>query len=414
MIAPLTTVEVVSATRTAVRPCDTELAGWHPVTLAGAVGQAGLDRAGIGADELDEVVVGCADPVGACGADSARAVVLAAGWPASVGGHVIDRAETSGIAAVQIAAAAIRSGQAETVLVIGLGVCSVVPPGAAALSRGYGAPWQGVARRFADRGGLLPPPRLAERAAAAAGIRRSHLNAGAERSRQRRSLWSAAEHFAEAAAIVEIPGLVTCDVIRDWGDTAALPPLFDPDGLLSAASFAPPADCVAALVLREGRCDGDPFAEIEGIGRVAGIGRASGDPFDPTGAVARAVERALRDANADEGRSGSGRTAPIGLDDMDEIAVSEPDVATVALVARELGIDAARVNPAGGATATGHAEAAEELRLITDGLTRRPRSSRRHQAHLLTISAGPTGSAAIVWRRPAAPPPAEARVERLT
>ncbi len=414
MIAPLATVEVVSAARTAVRPCDTDLAGWHPVTLAGAVGQAGLDRAGIGADELDEVVVGCADPVGACGADAARAVVLAAGWPASVGGHVIDRAETSGAAAVQIAAAVIRSGQAKTVMVIGLGVCSVVPPGAAALSRGYGVPWQGVARRFADRGGLLPPPRLAERAAAAAGIRRSCLDAGAEQSRRRRSRWSAAARSAECVAIVEIPGLVTCDVIRDWGDTAALPPLFDADGMLSAASFAPPADCVAALVLREGPSDGDPLAEIKGIGRVAGIGRASGDPFDPTGAVACAVERALRKTNADAGRTESALAAPIGLDDMDEIAVSEPDVATVALVARELGIDTARLNPAGGATATGYAEAAEELRLMTDGLTRRSRVNQHHQAHLLTISAGPTGSAAIVWQTPAAPTSDDARVKRLT
>jgi len=327
---------------------------------------------------------------------------------------VIGRVETSGAAAVQVAAAASRSGQDKTVLVGGLGVCSVVPPGAAALSRGYGAPWQGVARRFADRGGLHPPPRLAERAAAAAGIGRGRLDAGAERSRRRRSRWSAAERIAECAAIVEIPGLATCDVIREWGNTAALPPLFDADGLLNAASFAPPADCVAALVLQEGRSDGDQLADVGGIGRIAGVGRASGDPFDPTGAVARAVERALRDSNADAGRAGSGRAAPIGLGDMDEIAVSEPDAATVALVAGKLGIDAARLNPAGGATATGHAEAAEELRLMTDGLTRPPRSGRHNQAHLLTISAGPTGSAAIVWRRSAAPLKADARVERLT
>ena len=162
---------MMAVARTAVRPVDGELAGWNPVVLAGVVGREALERAGLGPGELDEVVVGCADPVGACGADAARAIVLAAGWPVTVGGHVVDRGETSGLAAVQAAVAAIRAGQARTVLVIGLGLCSVVPPGAAALNRTYGAPWGGVAERFAEVGGLLPGPRLAERAARGRGHR---------------------------------------------------------------------------------------------------------------------------------------------------------------------------------------------------------------------------------------------------
>ena len=63
------------------------------------------------------------------------------------------------------------------------------------------------------------------------------------------------------------------------------------------------------------------------------------------------------------------------------------------LVARALGIDGERINRAGGSVATGNAGAAEELRLITDGLVE-PVTGRL----LLTISAGPTGSAAIVWQ----------------
>ena len=67
LLPPL--VEVVAVARTAVRGCDGELAGWHPVALAGVVGRAVLDRAGMSSAELDEVVVGCADPVGANGAE---------------------------------------------------------------------------------------------------------------------------------------------------------------------------------------------------------------------------------------------------------------------------------------------------------------------------------------------------------
>ncbi len=398
---------MVAGARTAVRPVDGELAGWNPVVLAGAVGRETLERAGLDAGVLDEVVVGCCDPVGAAGADAARAIVLAAGWPVSIGGSVVDRGETSGAAAVQAAVAAIRAGQARTVLVVGLGLCSVVPPGAAALNRTYGAPWGGVAERFEEVGGLLPAPRLSERAAQAAGIGRAELDAAAEESRRRRT--EAGSGSAASPAIVAVaarPGdaagrgvyrgdPVGADVVRDWGDASELPPAFDDDGLLTAATFAPPADAVAAVLLQAGAHEAESIGERRDetaaaragetlrpaapLATVAGTGRAAGDPFDPVGNVAAAVGRALAEAEAD-------------LDAVDDIAVVEHDAATATLVARALGIDGARINCSGGAVATGNAGAAEELRLITDGLAV-PAGHR-----LLTISAGPTGSAAIVWQ----------------
>ncbi|MYL04519.1 MAG: hypothetical protein F4011_10110 [Acidimicrobiaceae bacterium] len=236
---------------------------------------------------------------------------------------------------------------------------------------------------------------------------------------------------------------VPADVVRDWGDPAELPPAFDDEGLLTAATFAPPADGVAAVLLQavEGRAepppagrpaeattpstpaagvlsapsqaagteskppDAQPAGEAIGptdastaemptasrsdsgsgqawgpgpvLATVVGTGRAAGDPFDPVGDVAVAVEQAL---------------AGTGLDAVDDIAVVEHDAATVMLVERALGVDAGRINRAGGAVATGNPGAAEELRLITDGLA-------VTGGLLLTISAGPTGSAAILLRR---------------
>ncbi|MYI34995.1 MAG: hypothetical protein F4118_01005 [Acidimicrobiaceae bacterium] len=64
---PAVAVTMVAGARTAVRPVDGELAGWNPVVLAGVVGREVLDRAGLDAGVLDEVVVGCCDPVGAAG-----------------------------------------------------------------------------------------------------------------------------------------------------------------------------------------------------------------------------------------------------------------------------------------------------------------------------------------------------------
>ena len=400
-------VAVLAVARTAVRPVEGELAGWNPVMLAGVVGCEALERAGLAADDLDEVVVGCADPVGACGADAARAIVLAAGWPVGVGGHVVDRGETSGAAAVQAAAASIRAGQARTVLVVGLGLCSAVPPGAAALNRTYGAPWGGVAERFAEAGGLLPGPRLAEQAARAAGIGRAELDAAAEESRRRRAEAGASPSPA-IVAVAARPGdaaargvyrgdPVAADVVRSWGDTAELPPAFDDDGLLTAATFAPPADGVAAVLLQAAEAQLQPGEDPSGttaalageahgpaatLATIAGIGRAAGDPFDPVGNVAVAVGRALA-------------AAGVELDAIDDITVVEHDAAIVMLVARALGINADGINRAGGAVATGNAGAAEELRLITDGLAGHAAADGRL---LLTISAGPTGSAAIAWQ----------------
>ena len=295
-----------------------------------------------------------------------------------------------------------------------------------------------VAERFEEVGGLLPAPRLSERAAQAAGIGRAELDAAAEESRRRRA------EAATSPAIVAVaarPGdaagrgvyrgdPVAADVVRDWGDAPELPPAFDDDGLLTAATFAPPADAVSAVLLQAVAGQPEPSgtglakataslgskgsagdtrateaqprpsehpagsaaargstcaaAEANGLAAlptVAGVGRAAGDPFDPTGNVAVAVGRALAEAG-------------VGLDAVDDIAVVEHDAATVELVARALGIDRDAINRSGGAVATGNAAAAEELRLITDGLAG-PGTGRQ----LLTISTGPTGSAAIVWHK---------------
>lgn len=393
-------MELRASARTAVRSLDGELAGWNPVELAGVVGREVLERAGLDAGVLDEVMVGCADPVGACGADAARAIVLAAGWPVHVGGLVVDRAETSGLTAVQTAAAAIASGQARTVLVIGLGLCSAVPPGAAALNRAYGAPWGGVAERFAADGGLLPAPRLAERAARAAGISRTELDAGAEESRRLRAEAKARLQPAIVAVAARPGGAadpgayrgdpVGADALRDWGDAADLPPVFDDDGLLTAATFAPPADAVVAVLLQAstsqprgspGRSDDTAHTgSAAGRATVAGIGRAAGEVFDPVGNVAAAVDQAAANAGVE-------------MDAVDEIAVVERDAATATLVAQALGVDRARVNRLGGALASGSPAAAEELRIVTDGV-----AAAAGQILLLTVSAGPVGSAAILWR----------------
>ena len=74
--------------------------------LAGLAGRTGLDPG-----RVDDVVIGCATQAGAQGGNLARTAVLTAGWPASVPGMTVNRFCSSGLDAVNVAAAAVRSGQ---------------------------------------------------------------------------------------------------------------------------------------------------------------------------------------------------------------------------------------------------------------------------------------------------------------
>lgn len=366
--------------RTPISALDSELSAWHPVDLAAVIANEALARAQLSADRIDEVVVGCAEPVGAQGADVARAIVMSAGWPTTIGGLVVERGETSGMAALHVAADIIRVGSGHRVLVVGLGMASTVPPGAAAVNRTYGAPWgDGVTARMVEAGGILPAPRAAETEAVRVGLDRTTLDRWAERSLDRRrtrdrppTIVPVAARPGPAAPLVRAGDPVSDDHLRDWGSTPDLPPAFDIDGMTTAATVAPPADGVVAFVLEA--------ATIEGL-EVLGCGRSAGPPGDAIGGVEVAVERACTAAHR-------------GLAEVTLVEVVESSAATVALVGRALGLGDDDLNRGGGALATGDSGAAEELRLAGDAVDRLD----EHEV-ALTVSAGPTGAAATVWRR---------------
>ena len=77
--------------------------------------QPGLDPAGV-----DDVVLGIVTPINDQGADLARTAVLMAGWPDTVGGVQLNRFCSSGLEAVNPAAARVRSGWASLVVAGGV------------------------------------------------------------------------------------------------------------------------------------------------------------------------------------------------------------------------------------------------------------------------------------------------------
>ncbi|MDE0067047.1 MAG: hypothetical protein OXN44_09265 [Acidimicrobiaceae bacterium] len=377
------TVMLAAACRTPFTGTDGALACWHPVDLSALVMNEVVHRGGVAAESVDEVWVGCAEPVGAQGANMARAAVLSAGWPDRISGTVVDSAEMSGSAALHAAAAAIKSGSIDTAVVIGVSLSSLVAPGASALGRVYGQPWGGgpTARVEAD-GGLLPPPRAAESTAGSLGIDRAQQDLAAARSVERRR--AAAD--LRLATVAARPGSrltaargspIANDEHRGAvDDPAELPPLFVADGTVTAFSFAPPADGAAALLLT-----GGGRAAEAALADLLGVGRAAGNPLDATGGADLALQRALSDAGVDQSS-------------IARWEIVESTAAGFLSICDRLEVDPAIANRDGGALGVGDAGAAEELRLSVDGVL--------HAAPgecVAAVSAGSTGSAVTLWRR---------------
>ena len=380
------TVAVVAAARTPIAADDGVFARWQPVDITALVLRELTARGRIDPAVVDVVWAGCAEPVGAQGADVARAAVLAAGWPERVGGTVVDRAETSGTAALAAAADAVLA-HGSTAVVLGVSSASTVRPGASALGRTYGRPWgDAPAARYESSGGLLPPPRVAERHTAAAGISRAIHDEVTLASHRLRRAASPPAAILEVAArpadgsTVQRNAPIATDVLRPApADPADLPPAYADDGLLTAASNAPPADGVTGLVLAP---DGTPGA----IARLRAAVTAAGSPFDATGDAAGALDRALERAGLD--RSGVARWE-----------VAESSAAGFLALAAVFGACDAPINPDGGAIATGDAAAAEELRLGIDALLRSAPGE-----IVVALAGGPTGAAISVWERLSADP----------
>lgn len=370
-------VHISSATRSPFTGVDGALAGWHPVDLAAMVMNAAVGRVSDTRHRVDEVFVGCAEPVGAQGANMARAAILTAGWPDHLGGVVLDRAETSGTAALHAAAAAIAAGTIDSAMVVGVCSASTVPPGSSALGRTYGRPWgDGPATRVEHDGGLLPAPAAADRAAARGGISRAAQDDWATASLDRRALISPSSVTAidarpgERVAVQRGTPLTHDEPRERPADPSTMAPSFDPEGTVTGFTFAPPADGVTAIVLTR-----------EPVGpEIVGVGRSAGNPLDPTGAITAAVDHAIAALT----RTGISRWE-----------IGEPTAAAALLSIAHLGIDPDLVNTAGGTLGVGDAGAAEELRLVADAIALADSGDL-----VLAASHGPGGAAATLLRCP--------------
>jgi len=98
----------------------------HGATMGGHVVRAALDRAGVDGAEVEDVIMGCANPEGATGANIARQIVLRSGLPVSVPGMTVNRFCSSGLQTIALAAQRILNGEGDIMVAGGVEAISCV------------------------------------------------------------------------------------------------------------------------------------------------------------------------------------------------------------------------------------------------------------------------------------------------
>jgi acetyl-CoA acyltransferase len=387
---------VVSAVRTPVgRAPRGALSTTRPDDLAAQALGGALDRVpGLNRSEVDDVILGCAQPEGESGWNMARMAVLRAGLPVEVPGMTVNRLCSSGLQAIALADQRIRGGGDRVVVAGGAESMSLTPVGGLKPSPN---PW--LAEHYPAA--LLTMGLTAERVARHYGVSREDQDAFALCSHQRAVAAQAAGRFDAELIPVTVttagPGkkagkpLVTETVFgADEGpraDTSAealarLKPAFHAQGTVTAGNASQMSDGAAAVVLMEaGRAR---ELGIKPLGRLVAYAVTGCLPEEMGMGPVAAIPAALKKAG-------------LTLDEIDLIELNEAFAAQAVAVMRVLGLDAARVNVNGGAIALGHPLGCTGAKLTATLLSEMGRRQARYGMVTMCVGGG-MGAAGIFER----------------
>ena len=325
-----------------------------------ALGEA-LWRAGVPAEEVDEVLMGCVLPAGQ-GQAPARQAALKAGLPLAAGATTINKMCGSGMKAAMFGHDLLLAGSARVVLAGGMESMTnapyLLPKARGGLRLGHG---QVLDHMFLDgledaydRGRLMGT--FAEDCAETMGFSRDAQDAYAIASLTRAQAAIAAGHFAAEIAPVVISGKTEVRVDTDeqpgkarMDKIATLKPAFRPGGTVTAANSSSISDGAAALVLMrasEAEARGlTPLARV--LGHATHADAPNLFPTAPIGALTKLSEKLDLDLRAV---------------DLFEVNEAFAVVAMAAMAA--LNLPHERVNIHGGACALGHPIGASGARVL--------------------------------------------------
>ncbi|HZT92701.1 MAG TPA: thiolase family protein [Gaiellaceae bacterium] len=337
--------------------------------LNGLVAPLDLDPAAV-----EDVQMGCVTQVGEQGWNVGRMAVLAAGWPVEVSATTVDRQCGSSMQACFNAAAAVASGQLDLVVAAGVESMSRVPMGSNGGS---------ISPRVAERHEIVMQGTSAELLAREWNLTREALDAYAFESHRRAAAAIDAGRFereivpielpdpprtgepGRGAARVAAPVVVAVDeaVRRDTSleALAALPPAFDPAGVVTAGNSSQIVDGAAAVLVASERAL--RRHDLEPRARFVSFGLAGVDPTRMLHGNPRAIGNALDRAG-------------LALDDVTVFEINEAFASVVLQTVADLELRERMedVNPNGGGISLGHPLGATGARLtasLLDELDRR-------------------------------------------
>ncbi|MGO9339998.1 MAG: acetyl-CoA C-acyltransferase [Terracidiphilus sp.] len=344
---------LVSAARTPVgRAPKGTLSTTRPDDLAALAIGAALDRVpGLDQAEVDDVILGCAQPEGESGWNLARMASLRAGLPVEIPGATVNRLCSSGLEAIALADLRIRAGGDRVVVAGGAETMSMLPFGGLKPSPN---PW--LAEHYPAA--LLTMGLTAERVARHYNVRREDQDAFALASHQKAVAAQSAGRFADELVWVKVttsvPGtkagkpVVTERVFAiDEGpraDTTAealakLKPAFHAQGTVTAGNSSQASDGAAAVVLMDAARA--LVLGIRPLARLVSYAVTGCLPEEMGIGPITAIPKVLK-------------LAGLTLGDIGLIELNEAFAAQALAIIRTLGIDPERVNVNGGAIALGH------------------------------------------------------------
>ncbi|MCW2965422.1 MAG: acetyl-CoA acetyltransferase [Actinomycetia bacterium] len=381
---------VLAAVRTPVGRYGGGLAGTRPDDLAAVAIRAAVDRAGVPAEQIEDVWLGCANQAGEDNRNVARMAVLLAGLPESIAGVTVNRLCASGLSAIVGAAHAVIAGDGDLFVAGGVESMSRAPlvtaKADAAFPRGDRVLYD------TTLGWRFPNPRLeelfpletmgetGENVAERWSVSREEQDAFALRSQQRWAAAADAGRFDDELVPVgdvtrdEHPRLDTSAV-----KLAALKPAFRAGGSVTAGNSSGLNDGAAAVVISSEERARE--LGIEPLGAFVGSAVAGVDPrvmgIGPVPAVRKLLER-----------------TGIAIADLDLVELNEAFASQSLAVVRELGLDEEKVNVNGGAIAIGHPLGMSGARLTVTLLHELRRRGGRYGVATMCVGVG-QGQAAL-------------------
>lgn len=386
-------VVILSAVRT---PIGRFLGGLStvPAPRLGAIAIRGaLERAGIRADQVDEVIMGNVLSAG-LGQAPARQAALAAGIPETVPATTVNKMCGSSLKAVMLAAQAIRSGEADVVVAGGMENMSLAPYLLDRARTGYRIGNGAIVDSMLQDGLVdaykhIHMGNCCELLNREYRFTREEQDAFAAQSYRRALAAMKDGAFAAELVPVEVPqhrdGIVRVEEDEEpsrvnFEKIPTLPPAFEEGGTLTVANSSSISDGAAATVVAAAevarRLARPPLA------RVVGQAGAAGAPEWFTVQPAAAIRRLLDRVNWT-------------LSEVDLVEINEAYASVVLAATRDLGITTERVNVHGGAVALGHPIGASGARILATLLHALHRHQRQRGVASICLGGGEAVALAV-------------------